>query len=144
MLRMLVLMALAVVVAACHSPSGGQTAPADLTVTYRKTGGFLPFDDTFVVRGDGALTHTGRDRTTREARVAPADLARLRSLLSSPEYRAAAGEYRNDRGADLVTHRIESRLGGETKTAVVMTATEHPKVLDQVIDELERLAAMTK
>lgn len=126
---------------ACHT--GKDPAP-DLNVTYEKTGGFMPFNDTLVVHGDGILAYADRNHHLHDARVDPTQLDRLRSLLSSPEFQQTSPEYRADRGADLVTHKIDARLGASSKTVVVMDSTQHPKVLDQIIDELERLAGIAR
>src|SRR2546423_1108870 len=114
------------------------TAPPDLTVVYEKTGGFMPFNDRLVVRGDGSLTYTDRTKATRTANVGPAELEKLRSLLSSREFQGAAPEYRASGGADLVSHRVEATVAGRTKTVTTMTGVQAPPVVDQVIAELER------
>jgi hypothetical protein len=131
---------------ACDTAKGPDRTPSepDLNVTYEKTGGFLPFNDTLVVHGDGILAYTDRTLHVHDARVGPAQLERLRSLLSSPEFHQASPEYRAAQGADLVTHKIDARLVSSSKTVVVMDSTQHPKVLDQIIDELERLAGIAR
>lgn len=124
--------------------TGCQTGSTDFGVTFTKVGGFMPFNDTLTVSGDGSLTLTDRSHATKTGKVDPKDLERLRGLLKSPEFQGAAAAYRNDRGADLVTHTIDAKFGSSHKTVMVMTATEHPKVLDDIIAELERLEGRTK
>jgi hypothetical protein len=142
MLKLTILVSLcALVLAACE---GGKPAADDLTVTYKRSGGFMPVDDTMVIAGDGSVSMSDGSKPARTIRVVPTELAKLRTLLSSPEFKATAAEYRNDRGADLITHTIESKVGNETKKVLVMDSSEHPAVLDQVIEELERLGRAAK
>ena len=116
-------------------------APAsEVSVVYEKTGGFMPFNDRFVVRGDGSLAYTDRKKSTRTGKVAPADLQHLRLLLASREFQDAVAEYRAKGGADLVTHRIEATIDGRTKTVLWETGAPAPAVVEQVIAELEKLA----
>ena len=133
--------AAAAVLVACHSTSPAKPATDDFVITYEKTGGFLPFQDSTVLRGNGIFVTVDRTHKTREGHASAADVDRLRTLVTSKDFLDAAPEYRNDRGADLVTHTIDATAGGTRKRVVVMDSTEHPKVLDQIVAEMERLAA---
>jgi hypothetical protein len=130
---------------AAPAPASPSKADAgEFTLTYEKTGGFLPFQDSLVIRGTGVIVYVDRTHTLRDAQVDPLELDRLRALVASREFQTAAPEYRNDRGADLVTHTIDVQNDASHKRVVVMDATNHPAVLDQIIAELERLAAETR
>jgi len=135
-----------VMLAACHSKRSAVPAAQaqDMVITYQKTGGILPFQDSMVVRGSGVIVYTDRMHHMREGFASPADLKLLRSLVSSSDFLQAEPEYRNDRGADLVTHAIDVQGTGADKHVVVMDSTTHPRVLDDLIAELEKLATRTR
>jgi hypothetical protein len=141
----LVLAALAAVACleGCRSKRAAAAPPDALVVTYEKTGGLMPFQDSMLVRESGVVIYTDRTRRMREGFASAADIRALRSMVTSKEFLDAAPEYRNDRGADLVTHTIGVQ-GPVNKRVVVMDSTSHPRVLDDVIALLERMGERTR
>jgi hypothetical protein len=111
-------------------------APSGLVVTYQKSGGFAGKNDTLTVYASGVLELHSRfgDKT---AQVAPAELTRLQQLLASPEFAALEPSY-EAAGADLILYSI-SVPGRPQPTVETVDSAQHPPVLSQVIDELEKL-----
>jgi hypothetical protein len=118
---------------ACRSGNGG----AEMIVAYQRVGGFAGFDDRLVVNSDGMLVLTGRAVGSREKRVNSAELAELRRLLGSADFARAPATYDAPRGADQITHTISSKH--PEKTVVVIDGASPPRVIEELIAELQRL-----
>lgn len=122
-------------------PPGG--SGQGVLVTYEKSGGIAGIDETLTVRGDGSLELIERGGAAKQAQLAPADLDRLRGLLASPEFAALRPLYKAA-GADFFTYTITASVNGGTQTVVTQDGAQHPAVLSQVLEELERLRAQVR
>jgi hypothetical protein len=113
-----------------------------VVVTYHKSGGFAGIDETLTVYADGRLELQSRYAGSKTAQVDPSTLGELLKLLASPEFGALQPSYETA-GADLITYTIT--VSGSAQPAVVtMDAARHPRILSQVIEELEKLGAEVK
>jgi len=106
-------------------------------VIYHKSGGIMGLDETLTVHADGTLVLESRDGSTKTAQVQPKQLDKLRELIASPEFAQLQAQYRA-MGADLFTYDI-TVPGGRPGHVVTMDGAENPSVLEQVIQELNRL-----
>jgi hypothetical protein len=106
-------------------------------VIYHKSGGIMGLDETLTVRADGTLMLQSRGGNTKTAQVQPSELDKLRELLASPEFAQLQAEYRA-MGADLFTYDI-TVPSGRPGHVVTMDGVENPPVLEQLIEELNRL-----
>src|SRR5262249_16800090 len=94
-------------------------------------------DETLTVRADGTLELQSRGGNTKTARVQASQLDKLRELIASPEFAQLQARYQA-MGADLFTYDI-TVPGGRPGHGVTMDGFENPPVLEQVIQELNRL-----
>lgn len=119
----------------------GEPRPADESqsaiVVYHKSGGIMGLDETLTVRADGTLALQSRGGNTKTAQVRPDQLDKLRELIASPQFAQLQAEYRAI-GADLFTYEI-TVPGGTPGHVVTMDGVENPPVLEQLIQELNRL-----
>jgi len=97
----------------------------------------MGLDETLTVRADGTLELQSRGGNTKTARVQPSQLDKLRELIASPEFAQLKAQYQA-MGADLFTYDI-TVPGGRPGHVVTMDGVENPPVLEQVIQELNRL-----
>ena len=141
MLRPLALALAALPLLACQSTS--RSGPAILA-TYERSGGFAGFDQRLVVKDSGALAlNDRRENRLYETDLDPGTLDRLRALLSSPEFLAAKRSYAAD-GYDLITYVIDARTPQRTHTVTTMDTASHPPIVQQAIEELDRLAQLVR
>ncbi len=140
MARPLISLALFTIVLGCQS--GPRPGPS-LLATYQKDGGIAGNNQRLVVHETGALALDDR-RAGRVYRtsVDPGSLDRLRALLASPEFVAAQRQYRVEGGADPITYTVEGRAPGRVHTVTTMDSAAHPRVVQQAIEELDRLAQL--
>jgi hypothetical protein len=139
---MLVLVPFLTMVGCQNRPS---TSPYILA-TYDKSGGFVGFDQRFVVRSDGQLILDDRRTKQRtEAMVPEHELERLRGLVESAEFRETQRQYTAE-GSDLITYTIEAATPTRTHTVSTMdaAAAKPPQIVSDVIEELERLIALAR
>jgi hypothetical protein len=134
---------LPMILAGCSSPPRGE--PYNLVI-YDKSGGFVGFDQHFVVRSDGQLVLEDRRRKQRvEAVVPESELKRLRELIESAEFRETQRQYLAE-GSDLITYTIEATTPTRKHTVSTMdaAAAKPPAIVTDVIAELERLIALAR
>lgn len=115
---------------------GAQSAGAVLLTCY-KSGGFAGVSDTWTVYDSGLVKFKGRGGATQLIQLGDAELDALRQLVQGPEFAALDARYLAS-GADLFAYELEViGADGARKTVELTLPSEHPAVLDQVIDALE-------
>lgn len=114
------------------------TATGDSAIViYRKSGGIMGLDETLTIHADGTLELRSRGGGSTSAQVGPDQLDKLRHLIASPEFAQLQAQYQA-MGADLFTYDI-TVPGGKPGHVVTMDGVENPPVLEQLIQELNRL-----
>jgi hypothetical protein len=115
---------------------GAQSAGAVLLTCY-KSGGIAGVSDTWTVYDSGLVKFKGRGGATQLIQLGDAELDALRLLVQGPEFAALEARYLT-RGADLFAYELEAiGADGALKTVELTLPSDHPAVLDQVIDALE-------
>ena len=123
---------------AAPAPTGEGQISGDVLVIYHKSGGFVGIDETLTVHADGKLDLQTRRGGNTTVQVDPADLSALQKLLASAEF--ATLQLPAPRpGADQYVYELT--VPGAGRRIMTVDGAQNPPVLDQVIDELERLRA---
>jgi len=125
--------------AGADQPAGD---PQDVVVVFGRSGGIAGLSQTMTVYADGRIAFSD-DVAHDSAQAAPADLARLRQLLASPEFAALDARY-PAMGADLFVYEISVMGAGRAQKVVTMDGASNPPVLDQVLGELQKLLAQAR
>jgi hypothetical protein len=127
----------------CQAP---RYAGPQMVATYDKSGGIAGLNQRLIVRSDGSmLLHDRRAGVRLEALVDPGTIEPLVELVHSAEFAGARRLYPGDPGgADLMTYTIEAQLPARRHTVTTMDSAQPPEIVQRVIDELERLAQITR
>ncbi|WP_128374584.1 hypothetical protein [Streptomyces cavernae] len=115
-------------------PTTSRPQPAPLLVDFRITGGFIGRQDRLLLRTDGTYTVSTRSGPGRTERLAPAELAALRTDLTEADLGSLPTRMIDPNARDLFEYRITH--DGRT---IVTDRTRRMPALEKVIDELERL-----
>jgi hypothetical protein len=115
---------------------GAQSAGVVLLTCY-KSGGIAGVSDTWTVYDSGLVKFKGRGGATQLIQLGDAELDALHQLVRGPEFAALGARYLT-RGADLFAYELEATgADGALKTVELTLPSDHPAVLDQLIDALE-------
>jgi hypothetical protein len=135
----LALLALVVpLLAACANNQSKSTGAPRTLVTLNRSGGFIGLNDRLVVRTDGSMTYDDlKKKTSATARAPGDDLAKLRDLLKSPDFAAAAATYTTKGGADQITYTINSN--DPEKTVTTIDGAPHPEIVRKLLESLDHL-----
>ncbi|HEU5101378.1 MAG TPA: hypothetical protein VFU22_20285 [Roseiflexaceae bacterium] len=123
------------------APTAANSAgPANLLISYNKSGGIAGVDETLTVYADGSIVLQDRAGEAR-AQAAASDIHALQTLLASPEF-AALSPTRLPAAADQFVYELT--VPGRAQPIVAADGADNPPVLDQLIGELEKLKARVK
>ena len=115
---------------------GAQPVGAVLLTCY-KSGGIAGVSDTWTVYDSGLVKFEGRGGATQLIQLEDAELSALQQMVGGPEFAALGARYLT-RGADLFAYELQVPVAdGALKTIELTLPSNHPAVLDQLIDALE-------
>lgn len=136
--RMLAVTMLAVGVlapGAGRAQEAGSGDPADVLVTFVRSGGFAGMEDRLEIRRDGGARVEGRGQEPRDFQVPADELATLEAELEAADFPHLEPSYRNDPPiADGYVYEVT--YDGWT---VRCEQDAGPPALEQVIDHLEEI-----
>lgn len=125
---------------AAPQPATAQAGPANILISYHKSGGIAGVDETLTVYADGALEVRNKNRAVR-SQAAPGDIQALQKLLGSSEFAALQLPMQPPVPDQFV---YELTIPGRGKPIVAPEGANNPPVLRDLIDALERLKAQAK
>ena len=124
------------------SPPAATIVSRDMSVVYRRSGGFAGADDTWTFAADGTVSQQGHTPNTPE-RLTTAQMAELTAAIRGANFMALENSYvPRDTCCDRYLYEITVTLGGQSKTVrTIDAAPAAPAELTQLIDMLNRLVA---
>lgn len=132
------LLALAVALGGCLSPSG---APKWDTLTYSRTGGIAGFDSQLTVSADGVYQVVDRGRHVASGKLSGAELKALRERVAAVKWGELAPKYVDPRVADAIFEGVSIQLETRGYTTMVSTGGTPPGELVQVLEVLRQILA---
>jgi hypothetical protein len=114
--------------------------PTGVILQYQRIGGIGGFDETWVIEGNGRVTHTGRGAGA-DRQLTPDQMAQLLRAIRTAEMTSLDESYiPQNTCCDRFTHVLTMTLDGQTKTVRTLDGTpDEPAVLTDLLTTLTNL-----